>query len=210
MKKNVFTLIELLDVIATIAILASMLLPALSKARAAAQKTKCLSNVKQHGLGFMLYAQDNQGALPEIRDANWIFWPAKVGQAAGVFSGLPDPSDAVYANSIFVCPAYPTRQDGYSPYVSYMVNYYITANYKVDNVKNPSGVALELESTGNGGAMWLLASVAADRANISWRHSDRNNVLFVDGHATDVQQPKSDAATKEFVNNTLCDGYEAI
>jgi prepilin-type processing-associated H-X9-DG protein len=56
----------------------------------------------------------------------------------------------------------------------------------------------------------LLASVAADRANISWRHSDRNNVLFVDGHAADVQQPKSDAATKDFVNNTLCDGYEAI
>ncbi len=71
-RRKGFTLIELLVVVAIIAVLISILLPGLSRAREVARKTRCLSNQRQMGTAFHMYAQDHSDFGPyDHKDQSW-------------------------------------------------------------------------------------------------------------------------------------------
>jgi prepilin-type N-terminal cleavage/methylation domain-containing protein len=103
-----FTLIELLVVITVIGILAGLLLPALARAKASAQRTQCLNNLRQISLGIHLYAADNGDTLPAAANVTGnalstndcgIFYKRLVKSYVGV-QGASSPRDKVFA-----CPA---------------------------------------------------------------------------------------------------------
>jgi prepilin-type N-terminal cleavage/methylation domain-containing protein/prepilin-type processing-associated H-X9-DG protein len=102
-----FTLIELLVVIAIIAILASLLLPAMARAKFQAKKIGCISNMKQLDMGSMLYAQDNDGNLT---GATWNTGHYTTIPQGSDRSGADDDANWLYPNYIrnlgcYVCPA---------------------------------------------------------------------------------------------------------
>ncbi|MBR4517877.1 MAG: DUF1559 domain-containing protein [Victivallales bacterium] len=108
MRKNVFTLIELLTVIAIIAILAGMLMPAVSKARSKAQSVSCVNNLKQIGLAANMYVNDNKEYFPTIKmnmkDENGTARTAGWSGALHSYLGLPFfPSKPALFNSPLNC-----------------------------------------------------------------------------------------------------------
>ena len=110
--RRAFTLIELLVVIAIIAILAAILFPVFAKARERAKLTTCLSNFKQVGLQFKMYADDSDQRLPYAKDpSDAMHFENKFGKPAipliwnvmkpygGTFSHWRCPSDTGYFTS---------------------------------------------------------------------------------------------------------------
>jgi prepilin-type N-terminal cleavage/methylation domain-containing protein len=109
MSRRGFTLIELLVVIAIIAILAAVLFPVFARAKEAAKRAGCISNVRQIGFAMEMYLSDSDERMPDRRDLKlslgyrpWSTWPPsdpRAGWAAIVYS------EYVRSREIWSCPA---------------------------------------------------------------------------------------------------------
>jgi len=101
--KGAFTLIELLVVLAIVGVLASLLLPAVSRATEAGRATACLGNLRQIGIALQLYVEDNHNRLPILRDR-----PAGTNTVTGTIEpGTLDVVLAPYlgATNVLRCPS---------------------------------------------------------------------------------------------------------
>jgi prepilin-type N-terminal cleavage/methylation domain-containing protein len=102
-RSRAFTLIELLVVIAIIAILAAILFPVFAQAREKARQTACLSNMKQIGIGLIMYASDYDSQYP----------PSQLGLGSQLVSWPQMMQPYIKNEQVFVCPS--TSSGGFAP-----------------------------------------------------------------------------------------------
>ena len=182
-----FTLIELLVVIAIIAILASMLLPALGKAKDKSRKIVCVSNLKQWGLATHLFTLDNNDYLPKDGAGSGR------SKESGWYVDLPKQMDlrpywelewhtnefADVGNSLWICPANPRRSNGNNLF-HYCLNRNVNEigvgnQVKLSRIRNTTTTVWLFDNGGQG-------PVARQNNVHTNLHNEGANFLFLDGH----------------------------
>ncbi len=203
-KSADFTLIELLIVIAIIAILAGMLLPALSKAREKAKLVSCTSNFKQQAAYFQYYTNDNNDWLPLAKYSGTpaynhsMFYPSVfLVSYMGYKNEDVDSNDKLDALrdkiKVFVCPGDTISKGltaaGYNCMISRD-----SKPQKVVSFKHPSNKILATgtsrELYGDWATPYCLGNLAnhlnlatyPERANVILRHGGKMSFLMLDGH----------------------------
>ena len=199
-----FSLIELLVAISIIAILTSIVLPVIARARASARDAACLSNLHQLGGAFQVYANDNgsiwpcpaQTGKPKWWSRDWIY-PIVYGKSA-----VATADNRWLRGTIFECPAaaqltvpgsdYLWNSYGMSARLNDKVN--DTGDYRGDFkhlnlVKTPSETTLLIDCTQQWSGTIVTATPAPSNSqlaavqNATVRHRNYLNVLYVDYHA---------------------------
>ncbi len=199
-REKRFTLIELLVVIAIIAILASMLLPALNQAREKAKEIKCKANMKQIGLAFVMYNADNNGFFPRLWGpypgySGSLFWMGSIAKYVHV-----DPASQPNAkmSKVFDCPSNtvnnPAHRDAMTyaavappaGYIwSYAYHYWLQVGYwnaKNTQVKWPSKTMVAVESLGSNGVSPYGTVAGQNLPGNRHNNGKRATVAFIDGH----------------------------
>ena len=189
-----FTLIELLVVISIIAILASMLLPALSRARDMATRSNCAGQLKQIGSATFLYTSDFNETFPWLYDGEYCWFELVDGNKALYQTHVVPSSGYLNNTATWVCPSEDKKWTGFhTNTLSYGINFRYLGfggsspprTTKITKIFNPSGTIMEADSRSTfsfSSARYGVEPSSIWTWNVSTRHSGGSNMVFVDGH----------------------------